>query len=781
MNSLTPQNIVNNLYKKFPEIIGHAILGYYKFFKIEQELISMIDTNIEPQIINTFIIWANIIQYGKTYFLQEIISNLIQNEMFFMYIGLFNPMSEKVTQLTGGGKVNEQILMLFMVLMFIINLNNVTSVSNAISPLGDITVINIAEGVIPEATSNINRELNPHNLTELLEFTTQYALNPIIPSDKTFTTNVNIYKDQFIEITKKSMPFFEKVFTSDTAFNELFIKEIKRKTDDINSLSFNVSNVLNEVCIGFSEVINDDLPITLYNLFNKKLKEKTELLKQKQKIIIEKEEERLKEQLLTDYGIPLEGESSFSISNIGKMFSFNYKKKEPSPEKINIPQSELNKVIDNVEQIVKDEMILFTKKTDIILIEEASADVMQDMIKNNNQNIQITNLKKYLTAICKIKIPQYKFNETTGELYIKDIPISRFHLKILATNVQLNYNTVMKLGIKEENQEKMKSLYEKSDAILQIFTNYDVGIYHIFDPDVTPNKMDDFFNNIANLWLSLKNNMENALLQFPITEMETTNKIKQEKQELIRELNEQQAKHDIEIKKKQAKHDIDVKTKQQDIIQTSELNNISSQSWDLLRETLKINTKGSVGVVTDALSEATNTIINSTSGVIDNVLDRSVNSVLSIAYGISQLGYIFMVPLAMALALTTGFIAVRTGYVHRLFAPNHKSIQNAQLNNQNINRRPTRWGPPLSEEQIRINLQQSIQNKPNRWGPPLSEEQIRINQEQIFRNNLGGKLIYNKKRKNKTRKNKRHKTKKIKVKNKRRHTRHKNGVKSKRR
>lgn len=779
MSTLTPENIVDNLYKKFPQIIGHAITGYYKFFKLEEKLINIVngivDENIEPQIINSFIIWATIIQYGKTYFLQQIMDNLIQNEMFQMYIGLFDPMSEKVQQLVGGGKVNEQILMLFMVLMFIINLTNVTSVSNAISPLGDISVINIAEGIIPEATYKINSELNPRNLTELLEFTTQY-MNPTItitiPSDETFTTNVNIYKDQFIEITKKSMPFFTKVFTSDTAFNELFVKEIKRKTDDINSLSFNVSNVLNEVCKGFSEVTNEDLPITLYNLFNKQLKQKTELLKQNQKIIIEKEEARLKEKLLTNYGMPsdIEVESSFSISNIGKMFSFNSNNKEPKNEKRTISQSELNKVMDNVEEIVKDEMVSFTKKTDIILIEEASADVMQDMIKTNNQKLQTTNFKKYLAAICKIKIPQYKFNETTGELYIKDVPISRFHLKILAMNVQLNYNIVMELGINEKNKEKIQSLYEKSEVILQILTDYDLGIAQIFDPDVTSNKMDDFFNNMANIWISLKNNMEPALLQFPVTEMETNNKIKQEKQELIRALNQQQSKHNIEIQKKQAAHELDVETKQQDIILKSELNNISSQSWDLLRETLKINTKGSVGVVTDTLSEATNTIINSTSGIVDNVLDRSVHSVLSIAYGISQLGYIFMLPLAIGLALTTGFIAIRTGYVHRLFAPNHKSIQNNQVNT-NPRPRPNRWGPPLSEEQIRINQQQQLQNRRTRFGPQLDEQDVLTNLDRF-----GGKY-----KKNKTRKNKKRKTKKLKVKNKRRHTRHKNGSRSKRR
>lgn len=787
MSTLTPENIVENLYKKFPQIIGHAITGYYKFFKLEQEFINIIngivDENIEPQIINSFIIWATIIQYGKTYFLQQIMDNLIQNEMFQMYIGLFDPMSEKVQQLIGGGKINEQILILFMVLMFIINLTNVTSVSNAISPLGDITVINIAEGIIPEATSNINRELNPRNLTELLEFTTQYAVNPIIPSEETFTTNVNIYKDQFIEITKKSLPFFTKVFTSDTAFNELFVKEIKRKTDDINSLSINVSNVLNEVCKGFSEVTNDDLPITLYNLFNKQMKQKTELLKQNQQIILEKEEARLKANLLIQSGVPsdVEVESSFSISNIGKMFSFNSNNKEPKPEKTVISQSKLNEVMDNVEEIVKDEMISFTKKTDIILIEEASADVMQDMIKTNNQQLQTTNFKKYLTAICKIKIPQYKFNETTGELYIKDIPISRFHLKILAMNVQLNYNTVMELGINEKNKEKIKSLYEKSEVILQILTDYDLGIAQIFDPDATPNKMDDFFNNMANIWISLKNNMEPALLQFPITEMETNKKIKQEKQELIRSLNEQQSKHNIEIQKKQASHDLNVETKQQDIIIKSELNNISSQSWDLLRETLKINAKGSVGVVTDTLSEATNTIINSTSGIVDNVLDRSIHSVLSVAYGISQLGYIFMLPLAIGLALTTGFIAIRTGYVHRLFTSNHKSIKN---NNNQLNRnpRPNRWGSPLSEEQIRINKEQTRMNEEqvrmnqgrrtrSRFGPQLDEQDVLTNLDRF-----GGK--YNKK---KTRKNKRRKTKKLKVKNKRGYTRHKNGSRKKRR
>jgi hypothetical protein len=86
--------------------------------------------------------------------------------------------------------------------------------------------------------------------------------------------------------------------------------------------------------------------------------------------------------------------------------------------------------------------------------------------------------------------------------------------------------------------------------------------------------------------------------------------------------------------------------------------------------------------------------------------------------------------------------------------------------------RNSRWGLELTEDQKRKNedllaRQQRRLNKPSPWGPIP---------------NVGGKLIYkNKTRANKTRKNKKRKTKKLKVKNKRRHTRNKNGGRTKRR
>ena len=45
MTTLTPNNIVDNLNKNFDKIIGQAIIGYNKFYQMEQLLLNSIQTN----------------------------------------------------------------------------------------------------------------------------------------------------------------------------------------------------------------------------------------------------------------------------------------------------------------------------------------------------------------------------------------------------------------------------------------------------------------------------------------------------------------------------------------------------------------------------------------------------------------------------------------------------------------------------------------------------------------------------------------------------------------
>ena len=802
MNNLKPQDIVNALYNKFPEIMGQAITGYYKFFKLEQDLISMVDENNEVQIIEAYFI-----QYGKTYFLQEIMSNLIQNEMFLMYIGLFDPISEKVEELVGGGKFNEKIFRLFMVLMFIINLTNVTSVANEFSPFGDIKVdgiIQTTNGILPK--EDIIPKLNPLNKTELLDFTLKYGLDSQIPDSKTYSTNVtNMYKEQIIENITKSMSFIDKIFTSNSDFNKLFLKEIKQKVDDINFLTINVNNVLNNVCTSFSEKTTEDLPITLYNLFSRELKAKQEEIQNKLEISVANEKERLNKEIYSQQlnlnGIPSDVDNSFSFSNIMKIpnivQAFVFKKPSKSEEEISqlqisekqqSPQLEIlqiekmGEIKNNVKEIVNAQLEVVKQELQNKLIQDEAKTITNEIITTTNKKREKLNFATYLTAICQITLPQYKFNESTGELYIEDMPISRFHLTILAENVHEYYDKVMGLGIKEENEQKIKSLLEKSNMILKIMTQYDLGIAKVFDPKVTIPTMDDFFNNISEMWKSLKNNMELAVLEFPEKEFNSMKKVQEAITDLNSKMKEDAAFHKLDLREKQNTYDLAVEKKMIELNQSALLNNLTKEGWNQLKEWIGITSAGGVSVIGTVLTEGTNAAINITATIGDNVQHKFYNSISSIFFGIASLGYIILAPLSITLLLSTGIIAVRTGAVNRFFAPpNNQNLQlpqpapnpNPNPNNQNLQlpeRRPSRWGPQLTEEQRYLN---SLQGRATRFGPPVSNEQFQQNVER-FR---GGKLIYKKK----TRKNKKRKTKKLKVKNKRRHTRNKNGGRTKRR
>jgi hypothetical protein len=247
-------------------------------------------------------------------------------------------------------------------------------------------------------------------------------------------------------------------------------------------------------------------------------------------------------------------------------------------------------------------------------------------------------------------------------------------------------------------------------------------------------------------------------------------------------MKEDAAFHKLDLREKQNTYDLAVEKKMIELNQSAVLNNLTKEGWNQLKEWIGITSAGGVSVIGTVLTEGTNAAINITATIGDNVQHKFYNSISSIFFGIASLGYIILAPLSITLLLSTGIIAVRTGAVNRFFAPpNNQNLQlpqpapnpNPNPNNQNLQlpeRRPSRWGPQLTEEQRYLN---SLQGKATRFGPPVSNEQFQQNVER-FR---GGKLTYKKK----TRKNKKRKTKKLKVKNKRRHTRNKNGGRTKRR
>jgi hypothetical protein len=204
MTTLTPEKIFNTLNTKFSTIVGHAIVGYFKVYQYETEFLSSLSefgemndvTEVEMYLM---ISNSNIIQYGKSYFLQQIMYNLIQMNILTNYINIFKPNTQEQR---GGGNELVQYIIKFMVIMLITNLTNATSVALSMSPLTEVsTSVNIAEGILPQANAyngEVIKRLNPLNDTAIMEFTEKYVLNPVIPEN----SNPPIRSKPFNYLTK---------------------------------------------------------------------------------------------------------------------------------------------------------------------------------------------------------------------------------------------------------------------------------------------------------------------------------------------------------------------------------------------------------------------------------------------------------------------------------------------------------------------------------------------------------------------------------------------------
>ena len=156
---LTPDFIVNNLLNNFPKIVGSSIIGYNEFYKAEVLLLEKMKTKnetgesilLDDDIFINFEIFANMVQYGKSYFLNEIITNMRQmnNLVIFMnaIVPLVNEMKNRpakgYVEEVGGGKKRKRVIQkgggdifnMFMSLVITILFTSLDSISTYCSNL----------------------------------------------------------------------------------------------------------------------------------------------------------------------------------------------------------------------------------------------------------------------------------------------------------------------------------------------------------------------------------------------------------------------------------------------------------------------------------------------------------------------------------------------------------------------------------------------------------------------------------------------------------------------
>jgi len=805
---LNPENIINNLNNNFNLIVGNAVIGYIKFYNYEQEFLSSIpiklniqDLQSKPEVMNFLIAYANYIQHGKSYFLNEITFNYIQMKNLSNYINIFTPHLPTSTKRKSsisiedldnkdeqkGGFSFVKYFASAIVGFLITCLDNTTAVSNAISPAGLVSLsVNLETGEMPKAVG-FQEDLDPMNETSIIEFTKQYNPSAKFPEDREMRVNITEgYEKEYIEKLKQGMNMFKTFVTPSSSFHSSFLYTVKNETDKINQFTSLTHTVLEDLCRSFTKTTDPKLPIPIFELLNSKMASKLEELQEKSKKLIAEKESQLRKQKIEELQITAPEPSIVEIatsqaSSVTTKLSnllwnpFSTKKTEEPvvPKEVSTQPSteELVEMYDEVDRTISEEIALLSQQIQTEAFQTLANDVISGLNVQAAEALKVTNLRIYLTAICHIKKPKYTFNETTGELFIRDPAKTRTHLMVLAKNVVSYYDTVLE-GLSyikdgeilidtpdEPRRINMKSLREKSYAIIEILTTYDTELARTLSSNEETD-VNNFFKNIASMWINLKNEMINALVQFPITERESRKEIERQKEETKRKLIEEQRNHELRMLERI-----------QNLAQNQQLNNITQEEWNVFNKYFSISSSGALGTGTALI----NNIVNATSDIGDNVLDnieklreKGFASITKTAWGIVLLSTLTAFPIIL-------FLSLKTGLISAVFRKIKRSVDDTTTPSVT-----TIIEPPVPVVQPPVAPFQSTElvvipdftrELREEYGDETVDELI-FTLQNLDVETTGGRR-YNRKRQNrKTRKNKKLKTRKLKH-GKKRHTKNK--------
>ena len=733
-----PNDLVNNLNNNFDSIIGNAIIGYYEFYKMEQLLLKNItffkssvteqsDGN-KKKIMAFLIAYANCILDGKSYFLGEIIQNYRQMKNLTNYINFSSPFfsaapsqyskgtAEEVGEQSAGSPPH-QIIFTFIIAVLLSSLTNATAIANTIAPSGRMVSvsipINIDKGQMPKAISGVKGTLNPLNETQMNTMTGEFGYNVEFPKD-TIVVSKNIseiYGPNFVKNLKKTQNLWGKISSLiyDDEFDSKFISAIISNLDDINRMIDVTHTSLDNMCKEFVETSDVLLPIPLYKILNSKVAARMDEFKEKRDNIKNKKETELTGKKMAELHItePEPGVTQQVKNTISSMFSWPKTSVSETSVSTTITSSELSNIYQDIDDSVSKEIEELGNSFDTQAFNEITQEILTELDQQTTESLQVTNLKIYLSAICKITKPQYVFNQTSGEIYIQNPSSSRNHLMVLAKNV-VSYYDIIKKGLQSigENGENivdipddvritnLKSLLEKANAIIPILVQYDTGIVQSLSgqPD-TAETMPHFFEDMANFWTGIAEPMNQAARQFPITEQTTERRLRSAEEEA-----ERNAKESIRL------NAIDERERMLVLAQKKANTELTSEEWEIFHKWLGTNVAGGLGVV----DVATSALINTTTNMMTNTLDGAASvsnkgmvTIMSLAWGIATSGMILFIPIILFLTFKTGLISAVFSNIAKKIEPGIQqnsvpaSAQSNALVTQPRVSRKTRWGPPL--------------------------------------------------------------------------------------
>jgi len=525
---ITNLDIIGNVIMNFDEIIGQTIHGYFKYYKMEKECIEYINNNRESledeNMVKYIISIGKVIEYGKSYFLNELIVNIAQMQTFIQYMNMSNElmnkftssddMSGRVEELSGGrkrrnknnksnksnksnknnkksnknnknNKKNKK--------YFINNVNHtkkyIKKIVNNFLPKSQrgggiiekfilliMTALSITIFInntsLVQSSASLDYEVQlfqpfknfdselPESDEYLEMITKEYGTNVKFPEDKIY---------QILNLTKTYKPgeksnFLDSIkkYFSSNNFNEKFITEMNEKVKELNKLSRNINEGLIQTCEYFVDSRDELLPIMLYQYFNDIIvPTMKEQAEEKTQEILDKRRMEFIEKQKNEI-IKEEPTSIQKTTNFfSKMFRTATNEETKMEKTSEINIQEYNQKISEI-QIRADDYVEEIRQD----IYNANYEKLEKMESSNiysdfSRTTTQDLILQYFKSICDIKPAIYEFNTETGILTLKNPAKSRYHLYILSNNVlSMKQKVIEEYGIGKDMYD-----YERAKKI----------------------------------------------------------------------------------------------------------------------------------------------------------------------------------------------------------------------------------------------------------------------------------------------------------------------------
>jgi hypothetical protein len=384
--------------------------------------------------------------------------------------------------------------------------------------------------------------------------------------------------------------------------------------------------------------LTGEIPVPFFKKLNEELQSLTDDILNEKTEITEQIEETLKKERLqsavSEHGDLSEPTYYESLMEQLPIFSLYPKTSVSSTEMVNtntkkISREESKQILEAIDKVVEEDINNLSQEIDTNIINKNYKKILDKLSIEKEEFIFKTNEKNYLSVICKRAYgypPTFKFNETTGELSIKDRPQSRFHIDIITQNIIYNAPYLLTKTRDETKKQLIDSIYQKSQVISGLIKDFNINIDDLLLETNSHDTIEEYSNKIFSFFENLRNRASEAIKSNPISE---------EKQKILNKINIDEA--ELESKKIQSDSEVEKILSDADLKSRVISTNISEQEWKQFSIETKLFTDG----VYNFTSTLSNPIFDSINVFFNNFISKTYTLlILLICIGSWRLGLV---------------------------------------------------------------------------------------------------------------------------------------------